>query len=111
MAGAKDHRGGSAEARGCSAGHSGGQRGERFERAVRESPKDALPPAAGREVSSDFWLFPRFSYLTLNKNAVSFRFTEVTRNMTHWENLISEFSEVCNIEYDPLGKSYLRVMS
>ena len=41
MAGAKDHRGGSAEARGCSAGHSGGQRGERFERAVRESPKES----------------------------------------------------------------------
>ena len=42
MAGAKDQRGGSAEARGCSAEHSGGQRGERFERAVRESPKEEL---------------------------------------------------------------------
>ena len=41
MAGAKDHRGRAAEARGCSAGHSGGQRGERFERAVRESPKES----------------------------------------------------------------------
>ena len=40
MAGAKDHRGRAAEARGCSPGHSGGQRGERFERAVREKEKD-----------------------------------------------------------------------
>ncbi|MDC0525478.1 hypothetical protein OAO87_00670 [bacterium] len=67
MAGAKDHRGGSVEARGCSAGHSGGQRGERFERQCAKAQKKRLGHSGVAAMNRSFTQV-RHQYLRLGKS-------------------------------------------